>query len=120
MKFLLRFYAIFICLYISYSIKSKRLKTELSPRFSKNQTEAFCFLNDQGTVYDLLTLYDAEDYTFESHNTTYIMNFCKFTTSKCRKDNTFVIGQHKQDEQDCHLLTGTNPTLPSKWMIISN
>jgi hypothetical protein len=95
-----------------------RMKSH-SPRFNSNITEAYCFVNQLGTVYDLLTLYDVENYIFETRNSTYILNFCKFTTSKCRKDNTFVIAHHKFDEQDCHLLSGTNPTFPSKWTIIS-
>ncbi len=119
MKIALKLYTILAYLHAYLQLQLRRMRIE-SPRIKKNVTEVYCFLNNEGTVYDLLPLYDLEDYIFEGHNNTYILNFCKFTTNKCRKDNTFIISHSSLDEHDCHLMTGTNPTLPSKWTIVSN
>lgn len=118
MKIALKLYTFLVYLHIFLTLGSKRMRID-SPQINKNVTQAYCFLNNEGTVYDLMELYDLEDYVYEGKNNTYILNFCKFTTNKCRKDNAFIISHNTLDERDCHLMSGTNPTLPSKWTIIS-
>jgi hypothetical protein len=87
--------------------------------------EAYCFVNLDGTVYDLNKLYDPNaDYFFKANSKSYYFNFCKFGVSKCKKDNTYIIASNqnsliKNQTNDCTLLSGTNyQTLP-KWRINS-
>jgi hypothetical protein len=88
-------------------------------------TEAFCFLNVDGIVYDILPLYDPkQDYTFQNKDKEFYLNFCKFTTQKCRKDSTFIsqhyLAANETNIDDCYLLSGSNPAFPSKWRVSKN
>jgi hypothetical protein len=84
--------------------------------------EAYCFLNYNGIVYDLLPLYDLkQDYSFQNKDKEYFFNFCKFANKKCRKDNTYI-SQHyiianETNVDDCYLLSGSNPVFPSRWRV---
>ena len=91
------------------------------------ELQAYCFANVNGIVYDLNPLYDAtSDYMFKSKNgnVTFYYNFCKFTNTKCNKDNTYMISTNpgsifNNTSNDCNLLTGTNYQNLPKWKIKS-
>jgi hypothetical protein len=89
------------------------------------ELQAYCFANVNGVVYDLNPLYDAtSDYMFKSKNITFYYNFCKFATTKCKKDNTYMIATNpgsvfNNTSNDCNLLTGTNYQSLPKWKIKS-
>jgi hypothetical protein len=110
----LTFLLLIILLKYSNTNRQNRLKANVD---SKNYIEAYCFLNNDGVVYDILKLFDSQDYSFENKNNIFYLNFCKFSNTKCQKDNTYIISM-KNNTDKCNLLSGTNPTLPSKWTIL--
>ena len=89
------------------------------------EVEAFCFANINGVVYDLNPLYDAtSDYLFKSKGENYYFNFCKFGSTKCKKDNTYIVAAKggsvvNNTTTECSLLSGTNYESLPKWKITS-
>jgi hypothetical protein len=93
-----------------------------------SEIEAYCFVNLNGIVYDLNPLYDStSDYYFKSieGKNNFYFNFCKYGTSKCKKDNSYIMVSHdtkieNNTSNDCSILSGTNYANYPKWTIISN
>ena len=89
-----------------------------------NEYEAYCFLNINGTVYDLNSLYNPKNnYNFvDITNNNFIIsfNFCKQSILQCKKKNTsaLVIMSSKTDPNECYSLGGSATTV-SRWTIVS-
>ena len=81
--------------------------------------EAFCFLNSNGTVYDLNPLYNATtDYTRKDKNSTMYFNFCKQAHTQCKSKNTTSLAILIDEKDNCYSLGGSKSSL-SKWNILS-
>jgi len=88
---------------------------------SINAYEAFCFLNVNGTVYDLNSLNRPEaDYTNSDGKYTMYFNFCKQANTQCTIKNTtsLAIMKSNADPNICFSLGGSESTL-SKWNFVS-
>jgi len=87
-----------------------------------NAYEAFCFLNVNGTVYDLNTL-NIPKYDYNSTDGKYTMyfNFCKKALTQCENKNTTALAvmTSNADKNVCFSLGGSTSTL-SKWNFVSN
>lgn len=107
----------------SCSLNSKKYNsfleiTELDVK-SSQVIEAFCFLNSNGTVFDINPLYDSlKDYQMTDDNYTLYFNFCQQAHNQCTKKNTTALAVLKDNKGDCYSLGGSKNSL-SKWNIIS-
>lgn len=87
-----------------------------------NAYEAFCFLNVNGTVYDLNSLNIPKyDYNVTDNKYTMYFNFCKKANTQCEKKNTTALAVMTSniDKNVCFSLGGSTSTL-SKWNFVSN
>lgn len=120
---------IFLTLLVFYSsVYSTKMKSELyleSRTFLKeviteSAAGAFCFLNSNGTVYDLRPMNNIEkDYTILQGNSSQIhFNMCKNAHQKCGKNSGMVIWSSIQDSKNCKTLAGEE-TVVSNWAILS-
>lgn len=85
---------------------------------------AYCFVNIDGLVYDLGSLYDAaSDYTINSGRDNFYFNFCKHGVTKCKKDHSYIVAGKSSDKpvnntlNECSVLSGTNYKNYPKWKI---
>lgn len=109
------------------NIPNKNSKINHSAMSMMSQTiNAFCYIILDDVVYDISSLYDSvNDYVIHSNSDYFYFNFCKFGTSKCKKDNAYIsyfknFSQYSYfNNTDCNLLSGTNYENVPKWNIIS-
>lgn len=88
--------------------------------YTDSVIEAFCFLNSNGTVYDINPLYnEKEDYTMKDKNYTMHFNFCNPPKTQCSSKNTSALAVITDEKNNCYSLGGSKNTL-SKWSVISN
>ena len=103
------------------NLHSRMLDQELEI-IKSNAYEAFCFLNVNGTVYDLNTL-NIPKYDYNSTDGKYTMyfNFCKKALTQCENKNTTALAvmTSNADKNVCFSLGGSTSTL-SKWNFVSN
>merc|ERR1712032_993853 len=81
--------------------------------------EAFCFLNSNGTVYDLNPLHNkTKDYLSEGKDYTMHYNFCEKAHTQCESKNTTALAViiDNTDPTKCYSLGGSKSTM-SKWSI---
>lgn len=89
---------------------------------TKTVTQALCFLNVDGAVYDINPLYNkTRDYQVTDGNYTMYFNFCHQTHTKCENKNTtaHAILKHNKNKNKCYSLGGSENSL-SKWDLLSN
>ena len=83
--------------------------------------EAFCFLNSNGTVFDLNPLHNStKDYTSKDKKYTMHYNFCEKANTQCKDKNTTALAVliDNQNPSNCYSLGGSKSTM-SKWSIQS-
>jgi hypothetical protein len=83
--------------------------------------EALCFLNTNGTVYDLNPLYNStKDYSLQDARYTMYYNFCQKSLTQCKEKNTtaFAVMVDKVNPANCYSLGGEKSTM-SGWKILS-
>jgi hypothetical protein len=102
--------------------KSKAVsKTFLKQVVNTTSNQAFCFLNSNGTVYDLNPLHNStKDYSIRGLD--YLVNFnvCKNALTQCKNRTASVIWNGDLTKSDnCIVLAGPNNVV-SKWSLLSN
>jgi len=123
---------LFALLVLSYQVNcgSSFLKSNLHTNSYENELEivksnafeAFCFLNVNGTVYDLNSLnMPKEDYQATDGKYTMYYNFCGQSHNQCTQKNTTALAvmTSNADKNVCYSLGGSKATL-SKWNFVSN
>ncbi len=88
-----------------------------------HEIKAFKFVDFEGLVYDLSSLYDDnKDYYINKNKSLFYFNVGDFGETKCKKDFTYIVFVNEKDDNntDCLLLSGTNKEKPSNWRIKSN
>merc|ERR1712032_540311 len=98
------------------NIKSDSL-LELTEIQKSKAIEAFCFLNSNGTVYDLNPLHNkTKDYTSKDKKYTMHYNFCQKAHTQCKEKNTTALAVLVENENpsNCYSLGGSKSTM-SKW-----
>lgn len=130
--------ALFIMLFVSNTLSSstflkrktlsKAEKLESLLQISESEikktgaVEAFCFLNSNGTVYDLNPLYNETlDYSTKNDRYTMHYNFCEKAHTQCKEKNTTALAVlvDNNNPTNCYSLGGSKSTM-SKWKILSN
>lgn len=102
------------------NMQSRSLEHELEV-IKSNAYEAFCFLNVNGTVYDLNSLkLKTSDYNSTDGKYTMYFNFCQKSITQCEKKNTTALAvmASNADKNVCFSLGGSTSTL-SKWNFVS-
>lgn len=102
------------------NVQNRFLEHELEI-IKTNAYEAFCFLNVNGTVYDLNSLNVPNyDYNFTDGRYTVYYNFCNQAKTQCNQKNTTALAvmTSNVDKNVCYALGGSTSTL-SKWNFIS-
>lgn len=103
------------------NLHNRLLEQELEI-IKSNAYEAYCFLNVNGTVYDLNSL-NIPNYDYNSTDGKYSIyfNFCKKAVQQCGKKNTTALAvmASDADKNICYSLGGSGSTL-SKWNFVSN
>lgn len=87
------------------------------------QTKALCFVNANGTVYDLSMMYNNQtDYLVKKgySNKHVHYNFCQFGHTQCRGFNSFVVYRRNRARETCSLMSNTDPNLYPTWKIVRN
>ena len=102
-------------------VKNK-LRTQLFLQEITTQTasQAFCFLNNNGTVFDINPLHNkTKDYNISGADYTLNFNVCKNANSKCGNRTSLVSWRsNSTGTEECVLLAGAESVV-SKWAIIS-
>jgi hypothetical protein len=114
-------------LVIFSSVYSAKLKSELGVNsrtflkeiVTKAAAGAFCFLNSNGTVYDLRPMKDSKaDYTIPNGNSSQVdFNVCRNTINQCGNKTSMVLWTNKQNTKDCLALAGGEMVV-SQWAIM--
>ena len=114
-------------LVIFSSVYSAKLKSELGVNsrtflkeiVTKSAGGAFCFLNSNGTVYDLRPMKNStKDYTIPNGNSSQVdFNVCRNTVHQCGNKTSMVLWTNKQDAKDCVALAGGEMVV-SQWSIL--
>ena len=102
------------------NLNGRLLEQELEI-IKSNAYEAFCFLNLNGTVYDLNSLQMAKnDYNTTDGKYTMYFNFCQNANKQCTRKNSTAnaVMTSNADPNVCFALDGKETTL-SKWSFIS-
>ena len=105
---------------LSRKSESTTEETEMEIHTTK-AIEAFCFLNSNGTVYDLNPLYnETKDYTSKDEHYTMHYNFCEKAHTQCKEKNTTALAVlvDNKDPTKCYSLGGSKSTM-SKWSFLS-
>lgn len=129
---------VFILLLLTITLSSSKLKnrnllktkadntTNITNISISKEIKAFCFLDVDGIIYDLLPLYDpSQDYFFKGAKDYYYFNLCHYGVTKCKKDNSYMVytnepmANQNSTATECYLMSGTNPTIPPKWKVYS-
>ena len=116
--------AIFLTLILlfSFTLTSKlksSSKTFLREIVEEITSEAFCFLNLNGAVYNLNSLKNSTaDYQIASDNYTVNFNICKNAITACGNKTSYVTWSDIKNPQDCSALAGPELVV-SKWSILS-
>lgn len=92
----------------------------------QNATQAFCFLNKNGTVYDLNPLYNSKsDYVIQGADYVVNFNICKKALGQCGDKDSMINWRRNSNipnvaaEKQCISLTGADSVV-SKWLFLSN
>jgi hypothetical protein len=95
-------------------------RTFLREVITQSAAGAFCFLNSNGTVYDLRPLKNSQkDYTISQGNSSQVnFNMCRNALQKCGNNTGMVMWSNIQNSNDCKALAG-GETVVSKWAILS-
>lgn len=119
---------IIMLIFVSYAstsssfLKKSTLTEEELQIISTKAYEAFCFLNVNGTVYDLNSLNNpVEDYNTTDNKFVLHYNFCKQAVTQCPLKNTTALAvmTSKADKNICYALGGSESTL-TKWNFNGN
>ncbi len=106
--------------FLKNKVYLKSLEAELEI-IKSNAFEAFCFLNMNGTVYDLNSLHISDhDYNTTDGKYTLNYNFCGEAKHQCKDKNTtsLAVMTSNTDKNSCFALGGSKTTL-SKWNFLS-
>jgi hypothetical protein len=101
-------------------IQEKSTESEMEIK-ETSAIEGLCFLNSNGTVYDLNPLYNSTiDYTSKDDKYTMHYNFCQKAKTQCTQKNTtaFAVIVDNKNPSNCYSLGGEKSTL-SNWKILS-
>jgi hypothetical protein len=110
---------LFICSVDSSKMKVKKLATKLFLEAVVNTTtsQVFCFLNSNGTVYDLNKIHSDSDYSISGADYKLNFNVCKNPQSQCPNSTSMVTFKGPNDQ--CVKLAGPDRVV-SDWSILSN
>lgn len=107
---------------LNINLKSNSLLELEATEIQKEKAiEAFCFLNSNGTVYDLNPLHNAtKDYSSSDNKYTMHYNFCEKANTQCKEKNTTALAVLVENDnpKNCYSLGGSKSTM-SKWTIES-
>ncbi len=101
------------------STQSRKLK--LKQIITQEVNQAFCFLNNNGTVYDLNPLYNSKnDYFIQGPDYVLNFNFCKNTITTCGNKTSLINYQDMSvaGNSTCVALSGPE-TVVSDWELLS-
>jgi hypothetical protein len=111
-----------LILLFSFTLTSKlksSSKTFLREIVEEVTSEAFCFLNHNGTVYNLNSLKNSTaDYKIASDNYVVNFNICKNAINACGNKTSYATWRDITNPQDCSSLAGPELVV-SKWSILS-
>ena len=109
---------LFISSVYGAKLKNTKLNTQLflQDMVNTSSSQAFCFLNSNGTVYDLNKIYNATDYVINGADYKVNFNVCHNPKSQCSNKTSMVtyLGPNNQ----CVRLAGPDLVV-SKWSILS-
>lgn len=111
----------FAFLLISSSLGSQNFlkKLKIEEVIESKVTQAFCYLNSNGTVYDLNPLYNEnQDYSIKTPTYEINFNVCKNALTKCGDKQALVVYKPIEPTGDCVSLSGP-ATVVSKWSHLS-
>ncbi len=104
---------------LASKLKTNKLNTKVFLQEIRNQTssQVFCFLNTNGTVYDLNPVNTKTDYVISEGNYKVNFNVCKNPQAQCPNTTSMVtyLGPNNQ----CVRLAGPELVV-SKWTVLSN
>jgi len=95
-------------------------RTFLQEMITQSEAGVFCYLNSNGTVYDLRPLTNTQkDYQIVQGNSSQVdFNICKNANKRCGDKIGMVTWTNIQDAKDCKVLAGLE-TVASKWSLLS-
>jgi hypothetical protein len=112
---------IFLTLLVLFSFNtSSKLKSGTKLRqvvASEISTSAFCFLNNEGTVYNLNPLRASVDYQIEGADYTVDFNVCQDAKNTCKGQSGIVSWFNSTDVNDCSTIAGSQNVV-SKWTLL--
>jgi hypothetical protein len=117
------FISILLIFSLATAAKLKSTKTFLKEIVSSSANQAFCFLNNNGTVFDLNPLTNSTvDYSIHGLSYTVNFNICKNALNKCGNKTSIVTYQNKIHldgiADECIALSGAEAVV-SKWTVLS-
>lgn len=113
---------VFICVLIAFT-KCSFLKSntfiELKQLVENKALSAMCFVNNNGTVFDLNPLYNENiDYQFTNLDQSYLkFNMCKNALTTCEGKASGLVKYITANQTDCVNLAG-NANEMSRWSIV--
>jgi hypothetical protein len=104
---------------LNLKINMKNRNLQKQSEINKSDTyEAFCFLNADGAVYDLNTLYNPNtDYSISDGKYTVYFNFCKKAHNQCNNKPALALIKSNSDNNICVSLGGQSSSI-SKWKLV--
>lgn len=114
------FLIVFICSAHALKTSVNSLsKLRLKAVITSNATNAFCFVNQNGTVYDLNPLYNyTKDYRITGLDYTIDFNICKQALNQCKNRSSLMTYRSTVNPSECISLSG-NTTVVSQWTFTS-
>ena len=100
-------------------LKSSKENTKLFLKQIVNSTtsQAFCFLNSNGTVYDLNKVYNSNDYVIQGGNYKVNLNVCHNPKTQCANKTSSMV-TYQGPDGECYRLAGSDLVV-SDWTISS-
>ncbi len=115
-------YFLIVILFISSAygakLKNNKLHTQLFLQdvVNSSSSQAFCFLNSNGTVYDLNKIYNSTDYVINGAGYNVNFNVCHNPKTQCSNSTSMVTYQGANNQ--CVRLAGPDLVV-STWSISS-
>ena len=110
---------VFFSSVLASKMKNKKLNSQMFLREIKNSSasQAFCFINNNGTVYDLNKVYNSTDYQIKGGNYKVDFNVCRSPQVQCPNQTSMVT--YTDVNNQCIRLAGPDRVV-SSFSILSN